>query len=80
MNVIFDLLNDVILLIRFIIVNFNKNYCVFVKIGTEKYELRKILITFSENDTKFSRNTRCILPYYAYIAGYTRNINKYLVN
>lgn len=62
---VFDLLNDVILLMHSIVVNLNKNYCVPVNIGTEKYELRKILITFSENDTKFSRNTRCILPYYA---------------
>lgn len=52
---IFDLLNDVILLIHSIVVNLNKNYCVLVKIGTEKYEVRKILITFSKNDTKFSR-------------------------
>jgi len=65
MNVIFDLLNDIILLIHSIVVHLNKNDCVPVKIGTEKYELRKILITFIDNDTKYLRSTRCILPYYA---------------
>lgn len=65
MNVLFDLSNDIILLIYSIVVNLNKNYCVPVKIGTEKYELLKILITFTENNTKYLRSTLCILLYYA---------------